>query len=237
MTAMLLSVEKLSAGYSGADVIRSLDLHIDEGEVVALLGPNGAGKTTTLLALAGVLAPTSGTVRYRGAALGGALHRRARRGVSYISEQGSVFSRLTTLANLKLGPGRVEDALALFPELEPLLKRRAGLLSGGEQRMLALGRSLAAKPDLLLVDELSLGLAPLIVTRLLERLRAAADAGTAVLIVEQHASQVLSVSDRGHVLRRGRLAMSGTGAELLASSEALQSAYLSGGQAEEPAGN
>ncbi|MFB4309422.1 ABC transporter ATP-binding protein [Actinomadura sp. GTD37] len=232
---MLLSVEGLSAGYSGADVIRSLDLHVDEGEVVALLGPNGAGKTTTLLALAGVLAPTSGTVRYRGALLRGALHRRARQGVSYISEQGAVFSRLTTLANLRLGPGRVEDALALFPELEPLLKRRAGLLSGGEQRMLALGRSLAAKPDLLLVDELSLGLAPLIVTRLLERLRAAADAGTAVLIVEQHASQVLSVSDRGHVLRRGRLAMSGTGAELLASSGELESAYLSAGPAEETA--
>ena len=233
---MLLSVEGLSAGYSGADVIRSLDLRIDEGEVVALLGPNGAGKTTTLLALAGVLAPTSGTVRYRGEPLRGALHRRARRGVSYIGEGGAVFSRLTTLANLKLGAGRVEDALALFPELEPLLKRRAGLLSGGEQRMLSLGRSLAAKPDLLLVDELSLGLAPLIVTRLLERLRAAADAGTAVLIVEQHASQVLSVSDRGHVLRRGRLVMSGTGAELLASSGALESAYLSGGPGEERAG-
>ncbi|MEU8803100.1 ATP-binding cassette domain-containing protein [Spirillospora sp. NPDC048819] len=227
---MLLKVEGMSAGYSGVDVIRELDLTIDKGEVVALLGPNGAGKTTTLLALAGVLAPTSGQVLYRDAPLRGALHRRARRGISYISEQGSVFSRLTTLANLRLGPGPVADALALFPELEPLLKRRGGLLSGGEQRMLALARSLAGKPDLLLVDELSLGLAPLIVTRLLERLRAAADdAGTAVLIVEQHASQVLAVSDRGYVLRRGRLSLSGTGTELLDSPEALQSAYLGAG--------
>ncbi|MFI0350083.1 ABC transporter ATP-binding protein [Actinomadura sp. 9N407] len=232
---MLLTVEGTSAGYSGVDVIRELDLHIDKGEVVALLGPNGAGKTTTLLALAGVLAPTSGRILYRGAPLRGALHQRARQGISYISEQGSVFSRLTTLANLRLGPGSVTDALALFPELEPLLKRRGGLLSGGEQRMLALARSLAGKPDLLLVDELSLGLAPLIVTRLLERLRAAADAGTAVLIVEQHASQVLSVSDRGYVLSRGRLSMSGTGAELLASSSVLRQAYLGAG-AGQPAG-
>ncbi|SEG92968.1 amino acid/amide ABC transporter ATP-binding protein 2, HAAT family [Thermomonospora echinospora] len=229
MRSVLLTVEGMSAGYSGVDVVRELDLTIDKGEVVALLGPNGAGKTTTLLALAGVLTPTSGKVRYRDAPLRGALHRRARRGISYISEQGSVFSRLTTLANLRLGPGPVEDALALFPELEPLLGRRGGLLSGGEQRMLALARSLAGKPDLLLVDELSLGLAPLIVTRLLERLRAAADAGTAVLIVEQHASQVLAVSDRGYVLRRGRLSTSGTGAELLASPDVLRSAYLGTG--------
>ncbi|MFC5746546.1 ABC transporter ATP-binding protein [Actinomadura rugatobispora] len=223
---MLLKVEGLAAGYSGVDVVREIDLHIGKGEVVALLGPNGAGKTTTLLALAGVLTPTSGQILYRDLPLRGTLHQRARRGISYISEQGSVFSRLTTLANLRLGAGSVGDALALFPELEPLLKRPGGLLSGGEQRMLALARSLAGKPELLLVDELSLGLAPLIVRRLLERIRAAADAGTAVLIVEQHASQVLSVSDRGYVLSRGRLSASGTGAELLASSGALRSAYL-----------
>jgi branched-chain amino acid transport system ATP-binding protein len=201
-------------------------MHIHAGEVVALLGPNGAGKTTTVRTIAGELPACAGTLRYQGRMLRGPLHRRARAGIATIPEERAIFSRLSTLANLRLGRGDVEAVLELFPELEPLLDRRAGLLSGGEQQMLVVGRAIAANPKLLLVDELSLGLAPLVVERLLRALRRAAGGGTAVLLIEQHARKALAIADRGYVMRRGRLRMEGSSAELLDRFDEIEGSYL-----------
>jgi branched-chain amino acid transport system ATP-binding protein len=222
---MTFEIRNLHAGYGGVEVVRGLSLHVEGGEVVVLLGANGAGKTTTMLALGGVL-PSRGTVTFDGAPLRGPLHRRVRRGVGFIPEARGVFPRLSTRTNLRLGRGGIAGAVALFPELQGLLDRRAGLLSGGEQQMVTLARALAADPCLLLIDELSLGLAPLIVRRLLGEVRAAADRGVGVLLVEQHARQALSIADRGYVMRRGVIELEGTSAELLARLDEIEQAYL-----------
>ncbi len=208
--------------------MRDLDLTVAPGEIVALLGPNGAGKTTTLLTLAGELAPLQGNVRVLGQAAGMSLQRLVRRGLGFVPEERAVISSLNTSANLKLSRGDMKVALDLFPELRPLLRRRAGLLSGGEQQMLTLARALASEPRLLLVDELSLGLAPLVVRRLLHAVRAAADVGVGVVLVEQHAADALDIADRIIVLRHGEVVLTGTSAELRDQLGDLESAYLTG---------
>jgi branched-chain amino acid transport system ATP-binding protein len=223
----LLDVRALSVGYGDLPVVNDLDLHVGEAEVVALLGANGAGKSTTLLALAGVL-PSTGHIAFAGRPLSGPLHRRARRGLSLIPEGRSVFMGLSARKNLQLGPGSIDAALDLFPELRPLLTRKAGMLSGGEQQILGLARALSARPRLLLVDELSLGLAPKVVQRLLGALRDAARHGTGVLLVEQHARQALAVADRGYVMSRGRCVRSGTGADLLDAIDEIERTYVHG---------
>jgi branched-chain amino acid transport system ATP-binding protein len=223
----MLEVSGLTVGYRDVPVVHDLDLGVGAGELVALLGPNGAGKTTTMLALGGVI-PSTGEVRFGGIELRGPLQRRARRGMGFITEERAVFRRLSTRVNLSLGPAGVEAALALFPELEPLLDRPAGLLSGGEQQMVVLARALAAEPRLLLVDELSLGLAPKIVERLLATLQVAAAGGTGILLVEQHARQALAVADRAYVLRRGRIELEGTGADLRERLDEIERTYLGG---------
>jgi branched-chain amino acid transport system ATP-binding protein len=167
-------------------------------------------------------------VRYDDRPLTGPLHRRARRGLGLITEERAVFRQLSTETNLALGAGGVNGALGVFPELERLLDRKAGLLSGGEQQMLVLARALAARPRLLLVDELSLGLAPLMVTRLLTAIGEAASDGMSVLLVEQHARQALEVADRAYVLLRGAIELEGTGAELLARLPEIERTYLGG---------
>ena len=218
----------LSAGYGPIPVVRQLDLEVRPGEVVALLGANGAGKTTTLMALAGLLTPSAGSVKLHGRTHTGALHQRVRAGMAYVPEQRGIFRNLTAMENLRLGRGTPEAALEIMPELRRLLDRKAGLLSGGEQQMLSLARALASKPSVLMCDELSLGLAPLIVQRLLQAVRAAAAAGVAVLLVEQHVRAALAVADRAYVLRRGALAMAGTAQEVHARLDEVESAYLSG---------
>jgi branched-chain amino acid transport system ATP-binding protein len=219
----VLRVSGLVAGYGDLAAVRSLDLELYAGEVVALLGPNGAGKTTTLLTLAGELPKMAGEVDYMGQPFKGPLHQRVRRGLAFVPEERSVFMGLSVADNLKVG-GRPEGALALFPELKPLLGRRAGMLSGGEQQMLTLGRALAMKPKMLLVDELSVGLAPLIVDRLFEALVATArEDGTAILLVEQQARRALRVADRWCLLRRGTLAAAGDADD----SDALWESYVS----------
>jgi len=223
----VLDVRGLSVGYGDLPVVVDVDLHVDEGEVVALLGANGAGKSTTILAIAGAL-PSQGTLTFDGQPLRGPVHRRARRGLGLIPEGRSVFVGLTTERNLQLGRGSLDSALELFPELRPLLNRKAGLLSGGEQQILGLARALAGQPRLLLVDELSLGLAPKIVQRLLTALRVAAERGAAVLLVEQHARQALAVADRGYVMSRGRCEITGTGTELLTRIADIEHTYLHG---------
>lgn len=227
MSDDLVRATGLEVGYGGVPVLRGVDLHVSAGEVVALLGSNGAGKTTTLLALAGELPLGSGSIELFGSPAHGRLHHRVRQGLAFVPEQRAVFRQLTVEENLRLGRGTVEAALGLVPELADKLGRRGGLLSGGEQQMLVLARALAAEPKLLLSDELSLGLAPIIVRRMLRAIREAADAGCGVLLVEQHAVDALRIADRAYVLRRGRVVLSGTGAELLERIDEVGDSYLS----------
>ncbi len=207
-----------------------MNLAVHPGEIVALLGRNGAGKTTTLHALAGKVPLLAGEVRIDGRVAREPLYRRARHGLALVTEERSVFSELSTATNLRLGRGDPAEAVALFPELEPLLRRRAGQLSGGEQQILTLARALASSPRLLLADELSLGLAPLVVERLLAALRRAASRGVGVLLFEQHTQQALQTADRTYVLQRGRIIHGGTSAELLAWPDAIESIYLDSGR-------
>ncbi|MFD3374310.1 MULTISPECIES: ABC transporter ATP-binding protein [unclassified Streptomyces] len=221
----LIEARALSAGYGTVPVLRDLDLEVRPGEVVALFGPNGAGKSTTLRVLSGELAPMSGEVRWLGGTGQAPLHRRAREGLAYVGER-AVFTRLDTADNLRVGRVTTDQALALFPELEKRLRTGAGMLSGGEQQMLSLARALCRTPKLLLADELSLGLAPLVVDRLLRAVREAADRGLGALLVEQHVRKVLDIADRVYVLRRGRIVMTGTPKELRANLDEIESSYL-----------
>jgi branched-chain amino acid transport system ATP-binding protein len=224
----LIECRGLSAGYGSIAVVRDLDLEVRAGEVVALLGANGAGKTTTLLTLAGELAPLAGEVRMRGRVATEPMHVRCRDGLGFLTEERSVTMGITGLDNLRLARVTPERATALFPELEAHLGRPAGLLSGGQQQMLALARALGRDPEVLLADELSLGLAPLVVRRLLDAVRAAADdRGVGVLLVEQHVRQAMDVADRVYVLERGRVALTGPVAEVRDQVAAIEASYLS----------
>ena len=227
MTA-ILEVKDLDAGYLGQAVVRKLSLSVNAGEVVCLLGPNGAGKTTTLLTLAGELPALGGEVSMFGRVTKDPLYLRARAGLSFVTEERSVLKTLTVRDNLRVAGVDEAEVLALFPELESRMAIRGGLLSGGEQQMLTLGRALARKPRLLLADELSLGLAPLIVERLLKALQAAAkQQDTAVLMVEQHARKALKYADRALVMNRGRLELDLSSGEAIARIHEIEESYLS----------
>jgi branched-chain amino acid transport system ATP-binding protein len=228
---VLLEARGLSCGYGGMSVVRDLNLSVVAGEVAALIGPNGAGKTTTLLTLAGALRPISGEVRWRGEPSSAPMHQRCRQGLSYVTEERSVIMKLTTKENLRLAGVTVQAATSLFPELEPLLKRPAGLLSGGEQQMLTVARALGRNPTAMLLDELSLGLAPIIVQRLLMAVRTASkEHGVGVLLVEQHVRQAFEVADRVYVMQRGRIALSGSVQEVRGQLSEIEAAYLTAGR-------
>jgi len=227
VSKMLLQTKGLSAGYGGQPVVHDIDIEVHEGEIVALLGANGAGKTTTLLTMSGELPQLGGEVLFDGEVTTAPLHRRARNGLGYITEERSVFMGLTARDNLRCGGVTPAQVLELFPELERCMNTRGGLLSGGEQQMLTLARTLAREPRLLLADELSMGLAPIIVDRLLKAVRAAADRGTAVLIVEQYARKALIYADRVYVMRGGHIEMDLTAEEARGRLADIEAAYLS----------
>ncbi len=232
----LIHVDGVAAGYAGIPVVRGVDLHVGPGEVVALLGPNGAGKTTTLLSCSGIVKVLNGSITILGEPVHyGAPHRMARRGLGHVAEDRSLFFQLTVEENLRLGLRGVKGsqrraynrALEMFPALAPLKQRRAGLLSGGEQQMLAVARALVAQPKVLMIDEMSLGLAPIIVERMLPLVRQIADeTGAGVLLVEQHIHMALTVADRAYVMNHGEVVLEGSGQELVGRRDLLEASYL-----------
>jgi branched-chain amino acid transport system ATP-binding protein len=236
-TTPALELKALTAGYFGIPAVREISLCVAPGEVVALLGPNGAGKTTTLSTIAGLVKPLGGEVYFEGTSIGGrAPEKLVREGLSMVPEDRALFFDLSARENLRLASRgdcmTVEEVLQMLPELEKCLGRQAGVLSGGEQQMLTLARGLMSRPRVLLVDEMSLGLAPVIVERLMPVLRRAAEQhGTAVLFVEQHVAQALELADRAYVMVNGRIVLEGTSAELKNRRDLLEASYLGGEEA------
>jgi branched-chain amino acid transport system ATP-binding protein len=231
--SVVLEAQSLSIGYGGVPVVSDFSLTAHEGEIVAVIGANGAGKTTTLLGLAGANPALKGSVFFNGVSQQEGLAQNARRGMGLLTDDRSIFKDLTVMENLKLGRGRPDLALAAFPALQKLKGRKAGLLSGGEQQMLGLARVMAAAPKLLLADELSLGLAPIIVKPLLVSIRRLADTqGTAAILVEQHVRSVLEIADTAVILQRGRTVFSGPAADLRGDSELIQRSYLESSHSE-----
>jgi branched-chain amino acid transport system ATP-binding protein len=228
----VLSIEALTAGYDRAAVIRDVDLTVGSGEIVALLGANGAGKTTTLRVVSGLVKPMSGRVLFGGVDLAHmSPSTRAIRGIAHVPEGRGLFFGLTVAEHFRLGHRgeRLDAAVAFeyFPALRKLQDRRVGLLSGGEQQMLALARALARRPKLLLLDELSLGLAPVIVEELLPVVQEFAEqSGCAVLLVEQHVHLALEVADRGYVLSHGSVVLAADVEQLRADRQLLIASYL-----------
>ena len=220
----ILTVEDLSVHYGAIAAVRNVNLEVRAGEIVGLIGPNGAGKTTTLGAIAGLIRPESGTVRFKDEdSTGRSPDAMLRQGLALVPEHRRLFADLTVQENLIVGgvtvgssirQQRVEESCELFPVLRRKMTTPAGYLSGGEAQQLAIARALMSQPDLLLLDEPSLGLAPSLVNVVFELIESLAESGKTLLVVEQNANRMLSIADRAYVLRSGELAASGTGAEL-----------------------
>ncbi|UCH26722.1 MAG: ABC transporter ATP-binding protein [Trueperaceae bacterium] len=232
----LLAIEGLHVGYGDVPVLSGVSMKIEQGEIVALIGANGAGKTTTLKTVSGLLRARSGTVTFTGKPIHTwAPHRIVGAGLVQVAEGRRLFPRMTVLENLEMGafrpgpkqqrPQSLQQVFDLFPRLAERKKQLAGTLSGGEQQMLAIGRALMTKPTLLMLDEPSLGLAPMLVQSIFEVVRRINQEGTTVLIVEQNAVQTLSMADRGYVLENGQIVLSGEGNALI-QDERIREAYL-----------
>jgi branched-chain amino acid transport system ATP-binding protein len=230
----LLEVDDIEVRYGAIRALKGVSFEVNEGEVVALLGANGAGKTTTQKTVSGMMRPSVGEIRFDGDRIDGLpAHELIHRGICHVPEGRRVFPRMTVAENLDMGAFRFKrpdpEILArvyeLFPRLKERIAQHAGTLSGGEQQMLAIGRALMGKPRLLLLDEPSMGLAPLVVRQIFDIVREINAQGVTVLIVEQNAAQALGLASRGYVLETGEIVLSGSGKELLAD-DRIRAAYL-----------
>ena len=232
--AELLEVFDLEVRYGAIRAIKGITFHVGEGEIVALLGANGAGKTTTQKTISGMLRPSGGRITFLGQRIDGVpAHELIRLGICHVPEGRHVFPRMTVAENLEMGAFRfkkidqadLDRVLEIFPRLRERYRQVSGTLSGGEQQMLAIGRALMGKPRLLLLDEPSMGLAPMVVAQIFNIVREINESGVTVLLVEQNAAQALALADRGYVLETGDLVLQGTGSELLAD-DRIRAAYL-----------
>jgi branched-chain amino acid transport system ATP-binding protein len=234
----MLKVKDLNVYYGAIHAVKGISLEVGDGEIVTLIGSNGAGKTTTLQTISGILKPKTGSIEFNGEELVGVpAHKIVGKGLVHVPEGRHVFSNMTVMENLDMGAylrtdkdGIEKDrkkVFELFPRLYERREQMAGTLSGGEQQMLAMGRALMSKPKTLLLDEPSMGLAPLLVKEIFSIIKSIHEQGTTVLLVEQNANMALSIADRAYVLETGRIVLSGTAAEMAASEE-VRKAYLGG---------
>ncbi len=232
----MLKIENLVVSYGGIEALKGISINVDKGQIVTLVGANGAGKSTTLRSVVGLVKPVSGSITYEGASLLGVpTHEIIKKGISLVPEGRRVFSNLTVLENLKMGSFTRKDVESikkdidwvyeLFPRLKERSWQLAGTLSGGEQQMLAVGRALMAKPKLLMMDEPSLGLAPLIVKDIFEIIKKLNKEGITILLIEQNANVALHIAHIGYVLETGNIKLTGTGKDLLVNEE-VKKAYL-----------
>lgn len=234
----MLKIEDINVYYGNIQALKGVSMEINEGEIVTLIGANGAGKSTLLKTISGLLKPKQGKVLFEGDSIGGkAAQAIVKLGISHVPEGRRVFANMTVAENLELGAylrkdkdgihKDMEKVYELFARLLERIKQQAGTLSGGEQQMLAMGRALMAKPRLLLLDEPSMGLAPLLVKQIFNIIQEISESGTTILLVEQNANLALSIADRAYVVETGRIVLSGN-AEELTSSEEIKMAYLGG---------
>ena len=233
----MLEVQDLHVHYGAIHAIKGISFQVNEGEIVTLIGANGAGKTTSLQTVSGLLKPSSGTVTFEGNNVHSvAAHKLVYKGLAQVPEGRRIFQQMTVEENLEMGgytrsaaeiAEGLKDVYSRFPRLDERKKQIAGTLSGGEQQMLAMGRALMSKPRLLMMDEPSMGLAPILVQQIFEIIEELHKDGITILLVEQNAQAALSIADRGYVLETGKIVTSGTGKELLSSPE-IKKAYLGG---------
>ena len=236
MADTMLKVTDLRAAYGKIEALKGISLEVNKGEIVTLIGANGAGKSTTLKTISGQLAPRSGSIEFEGESIGGIPpHTVTSKGIIQVPEGRRIFSRMTVMENLDMGAflrkdkdgvkADLDHVFELFPRLKERIAQKGGTLSGGEQQMLAMGRALMSKPRLLMLDEPSMGLAPVVVETIFEIIQKLNDDGITILLVEQNANMALAIANRGYVLETGEIALSGPGRELLAN-EAVRKAYL-----------
>jgi branched-chain amino acid transport system ATP-binding protein len=235
---VVLELKNVDTSYGPVEVLRNVSLEVKEGEIVSLLGPNAAGKTTTLRTILGMVKPRAGEIHVNGHRVDGQVTTNiVSKGVTMVPENRRLFARMSVKENLEIGSQLREDKdgiqkdleeiLKMFPRLQERIRQRAGTLSGGEQQMLAIGRALMAAPKVLLMDEPSMGLAPILVQQVFDTIKEIKERGTTIFLVEQNAKMALSVADRGYVLRTGEIVLADTAANLVKSPE-MQEAYLGG---------
>lgn len=236
MAEKILDLKNIDTFYGGIQALKGISLHVNAGEIVTLIGSNGAGKSTTLKTISGQVKPKSGSILYNGTEISNSVpHETALSGIAHVPEGRRIFPKLTVKENLEMGAFSVKDkrivkermgrVFQYFPRIKERLSQQGGTMSGGEQQMLAIGRALMMQPKILMLDEPSMGLAPIIVEQIFEIIKELNNEGITILLVEQNAFQALSVADRGYVIQNGEITLSGLGKELI-DNELIQEAYL-----------